>query len=414
MKSYKHFALRRLLFFFAFAAVCILGIAGYWKSIVKKMPKHIYVGQNDETVLDINIPVTGHVYSYEYDNFTKEADFSRPVTIITGDTGHYSMKMKLFGVIELNTVDIEVVDEKMVYPGGFQTGLYMKSDGAFVVNVSSIKQSTGIEVTPADNILMKGDYILSINGKDVTDKKMLSREVAGCDGQDIILKIKRNEQIFDVSVRPVLGEDNVYKLGIWVKDDAQGIGSITYIDGDGNYGALGHGISDSETDNILKIKYGKLYKTRIISIIKGKNGTPGELLGTIEYKDENVLGTITKNTSHGIYGKIDKEVINKYNLELMKTGYSHNVKKKSAYVRMYINDSFCDYEIEITDINNASENKNITFKVVSEQLLDKTNGIVQGMSGCPIIQDGKVIGAVTHVFVDDPTCGYGIFIEKML
>ena len=126
------------------------------------------------------------------------------------------------------------------------------------------------------------------------------------------------------------------------------------------------------------------------------------------------MGTITKNTSYGIYGKIDKEVINKYNLELMKTGYSHNVKKKSAYVRMYINDSFCDYEIEITDINNASENKNITFKVVSEQLLDKTNGIVQGMSGCPIIQDGKIIGAVTHVFVDDPTCGYGIFIEKML
>ena len=203
-----------------------------------------------------------------------------------------------------------------------------------------------------------------------------------------------------------------YKIGIWVKDDTQGVGTVTYVCEDGTFAALGHGISDNETGKVLDIKDGMIYRTRILSIVPGKNGEPGELLGTIDYREDNI-GSIRCNTDKGIYGENAYSLYNEYSPELMKAAGSYEASKGTAYVRFYNNGSFHDYEIDITDLK-YGDSKNITFKVTSGELLKLTNGIVQGMSGSPIIQNGKIIGAVTHVFVDDSTCGYGIFIDRML
>lgn len=181
---------------------------------------------------------------------------------------------------------------------------------------------------------------------------------------------------------------------------------------DGTFAALGHGISDNETGKVLDIKDGMIYRTRILSIVPGKNGEPGELLGTIDYREDNI-GSIRCNTDKGIYGENAYSLYKEYSPELMKAAGSYEASKGTAYVRFYNNGSFHDYEIDITDLK-YGDSKNITFKVTSGELLKLTNGIVQGMSGSPIIQNGKIIGAVTHVFVDDSTCGYGIFIDRML
>jgi stage IV sporulation protein B len=218
---------------------------------------------------------------------------------------------------------------------------------------------------------------------------------------------------FDVSIQPVLDESGEYKIGLWVKDDAQGIGTLTFIDSNQCFGALGHGISDETTSSLLNIENGLLYKTKIVSIIKGSNGKPGELVGTIDYSGTEKLGRIIENSSCGIYGKLDKDLTKTYNLELMEVGVSSLVHKGTAFIRMYQGNEYKDYEIELTNISYNGQ-KNLTFCVKSEELLNLTNGIVQGMSGCPIIQDNNVIGAVTHVLVDDSTKGYGIFIEKMM
>jgi stage IV sporulation protein B len=232
-------------------------------------------------------------------------------------------------------------------------------------------------------------------------------------GKSLTFSLLRGGIEFDVSISPVLDESGEYKIGLWVKDDAQGIGTVTYIDSNLYFGALGHGISDETTSSLLNIENGLLYKTKIMSIIKGSDGKPGELVGTIDYSATEKLGRIIENRSCGIYGKLDKDLIETYGLELMEVGISSQVHKGTAYIRMYSNNGYKDYEIELINISYNGQ-KNLTFCVTSEELLELTNGIVQGMSGCPIIQDNKLIGAVTHVFVDDSTKGYGIFIEKMM
>lgn len=212
---------------------------------------------------------------------------------------------------------------------------------------------------------------------------------------------------------PVRTDEGDYKVGIWVKDDAQGIGTLTYIDSDNNFAALGHGISANQSQQTLSINSGSLYNTRIVSIVKGQKGTPGEFIGTIDYKGVNRIGNIEKNSVCGVFGSMTKDMVNEYGITPVKVGFSQEVHKGKAYIRMYADGGFKDYEIKITGLSYSSD-KNITLKVVSDELIDKTNGVVQGMSGCPIIQDDKIVGAVTHVFIDDPSCGYGIFIENML
>ncbi|MGN0317300.1 MAG: SpoIVB peptidase [Lachnospira sp.] len=440
----KKRSLNRFIFFTVIIVLFIAGICScyfYTNYVKNKLPKHIYINQYDSATFDINVPVTGNVYKssdtdssewesfnndyvasnntdnyfpvYSKDNAISKVDFNKEVTFVAGSDGHYRMEMRMFGLFYLDSIDIDVVDKVSVYPCGFQTGLYIKCDGVLVVSNQEVVDSYGNKVVPCEGAISPGDYIVQINGENVENKQDLAEKIKECGGNTITFTIKRDNEFMYAVVNPVLCEDNSYKMGLWVKDDAQGVGTVTYVDMNCNFGALGHGISDNDTSTLLSVKEGRLYKTRIISIKKGKKGEPGELIGVIDYRRDNIIGQITKNTEIGLYGKISSEIINDYDLEPMEIGYSHNCTTGKAYIRLMTDDSIKDYEIKITELKNG-DSKNITFKVTDPELLELTNGIVQGMSGCPIIQDGKIIGAVTHVLIQDSTKGYGIYIEKML
>lgn len=399
--------LYRLFFVSVFLAAIIMGISFCIDKIIKKIPDNIYIEKNNKTTFAWNIPATCEISN-------KIANLKEPVTFYSNKPGSYKLKVKLFGIFDTRTVNVNVVDEKYVYPGGFPIGLYLKSDGILAVDTSEIKTNEGNCVNPCANIIKKGDYILSANGNEIKNKEELIECVNNSNGNRITFEIRRDNEKFDVSIQPVLDEDGKYKIGLWVKDDIQGIGTLTYISEDGKFAALGHGITDNQTEKLMDSNKGLLYKTKILSIVKGVNGKPGEYIGTIDYSSKNVLGDINKNTECGIYGTLDENLINEYKLEPMQVGYSNEVQNKSAYIRLYDeNKNYNDYEIIIENIN-YGETKNITFKVTSSDLLNGTNGIIQGMSGAPIIQNGKIIGAVTHVLVNDSTRGYGIFIEKMI
>ena len=207
-----------------------------------------------------------------------------------------------------------------------------------------------------------------------------------------------------------------YKLGIWVKDNAQGLGTITFLNADSRFGALGHGIHDVDTNTLLEIDNGTVYETSIKDIKKGENGTPGGMEGIIVYNNYNVLGTITENTDCGIFGTIDRIDSLFTDLKPMETASKEEIEVGPAVIRCAVEGEVKDYEIRITKIDKGTQeiNKGIVIEVTDEKLLEITGGIVQGMSGSPIIQNGKLVGAVTHVFVQDATKGYGVFIENML
>ena len=207
-----------------------------------------------------------------------------------------------------------------------------------------------------------------------------------------------------------------YMLGIWVRDNAQGLGTVTYLDVNSRFGALGHGIHDVDTNELLDISEGTLYVTSIKDIQKGEDGIPGGLEGIIVYNNYNILGTITDNTEAGIFGKIDRIDALFTDQTPVSTLAKEEIKEGPAVIRCAVEGKVKEYDIEITgvDIRTEEVNKGIVLEVTDEELLKVTGGIVQGMSGSPILQDGKLVGAVTHVFVNNPTIGYGIFIENML
>ena len=216
-----------------------------------------------------------------------------------------------------------------------------------------------------------------------------------------------------MAASPVLTDDGTYKLGIWVRDNIQGIGTLTYVDEQGNFGALGHGISDIDTGDMLTLKWGELYNAQILSIVKGTDGNPGELQGVIRYDESEKIGTILDNQSMGIYGTLDNGCGQGVRLPV---GYKQEMQEGPATILACVDGEVQEYSIEITaiDMNKKDTNKSFTIKVTDPRLLELTGGIVQGMSGSPVIQNGKLVGAVTHVFVRDAGSGYGIFIENML
>lgn len=396
--------------FLLVVSVTIVSFLGI-RYIDKRVPNNIKIVKNQVKIIDFNLPLTGEISS----NSVSSINFSNPISFHAGDTGEYSINVKLFGLFDFKTVTINVVDEQQLIPCGIPIGIYMKTEGLLVVNNGNVINSDGISVCPAEGKLKAGDYIKSINGKSVSTKTELSTYVNECNGQNVILGLLRNNENIEVRLLPEKDATGEYKIGAWIRDDAQGIGTLTYIDTNLNFGALGHGISDVDVGQLLKLNTGILYNAKVVSIVKGKSGTPGEFIGTIDYNSKNQIGSIDSNTSCGIFGTISSEIITRYNLEPIPIGYKYEVHKGSAKIRSYVENSIKDYEIDIIDDDTSDgDGKNITFKVTDPELLKITNGIVQGMSGSPIIQDNKIIGAVTHVFVDDSTMGYGIFIENML
>ncbi len=294
-----------------------------------------------------------------------------------------------------------------IIPGGDTLGIEINSDGIMVIGFYEIngKYNKG---TP--NIKV-GDYILEIENEKVSDVNSLTRIVEkNIDKGYVDVLVKSRGKLKNVKL-DLIKDDNVYKTGLYVKDSITGIGTLSYIDPSTKiFGALGHEIIDSNTSEIVEIKSGTIFKNYITGIEKSVTGTAGSKNAKFYYNTK--YGVILKNTNVGIYGKYDASLPNK---EPMKVAKTNEVKIGDAYISTVIEgQKINNFNIEITKIDETAKIKNITFTIKDEELLAKTGGVVQGMSGSPIIQNDKIVGAVTHVIVDNPTTGYGLFITTML
>ena len=319
-----------------------------------------------------------------------------------------------------------------VYACGRLTGIYEQTEGVLVVNTTEVTDEDGKKVNPADKKVQCGDYILSVNGRTVADKEELSEAVNDImkeydesldeslkDKRTVSIKFLRGGEKMSADIAPVRMDDGRYYMGIWVKDDLAGIGTITYYTKDGRFGALGHGIGDgTQSGNLLYANSGDLYSMKLTKIKKGKAGTPGEIGGVVYFGKKSHIGTLDCNSNLGIYGQLDSDELSEYAAEdtYYPVADKDEIHTGSAQMISEISGKLEKYNLEITNIDKKATdtNKGMELKVTDERLIELSGGIVQGTSGSPIIQDGKIIGAVTHVFVDDPTGGYGICIDEML
>ena len=304
----------------------------------------------------------------------------------------------------------------MVMPSGKPIGIYVKTEGVMVIGTGEVKTKTGESCCPCLNIIESGDYITAINGIKVNDKEELISNVDKYGSSDVIISIKRKGRSMDVSVTPVLSSNDKYMLGLWVKDDISGIGTLTYIDENG-FGALGHSINDNDTGELLEVGDGAIYNTQIINIVRTDGQSPGRLEGLIDYSSQNVIGRVNNNTSYGIKGYMTKNAGDYISSgEWMPIGKKSETHLGPALLLSAVSGKPEYYDVEITgiDISESSQNKGLEIKIKDPERLNLTSGIVQGMSGTPIIQDGKLVGAVTHVFLRDATRGYGTFVEDMI
>lgn len=335
---------------------------------------------------------------------------------MTLSTSQYTLNVKLFGLIPFKTTEVSVINNTKVLPVGKPIGIYVKTDGILVLATGEFKGIDGEIKAPAGDLLEAGDYILKYNGKDIEKKSVLMENIGESGGEPIILTIQRKEQIFDLKVEPKKNEQGEYKLGIWIRDNAQGVGTMTFVDSENRFGALGHGINDMDTGTLMKLKGGKLYRTEIIAVKKGERGNPGEMTGLIAYSEKNQIGEIISNSQQGIFGVVTEQFQEEIDGTYLDIALKQEVELGPAQVLCCVDDTsrYYDVEIKTLHMNHDNINRGIELEITDQELLSKTGGIVQGMSGSPILQNGKIIGAVTHVLVNDSTKGYGIFIEEML
>ncbi len=432
---------RAILFLILLAAVIGLTFTVYY-SYWDKIPSTIKIRAGVEQKLDFKVPVSGEIYRVKEDaaqvtsvtetegtpdsGQAKESisdavesihvDFTHTVKVKANEIDTYQMDLKLFGILPYKNVDVQVIQDKMLIPSGMPIGIYVKTNGVLVVGTGEFENQDGDRVSPAKYILQKGDYILQVDGVDIENKKQFIQLVEKSDGKDMVLTIKRNNEVTDVMIEADRNQSDEWKLGIWIRDNAQGIGTMTYEDTDHTFGALGHGINDVDTSLLMNLEEGTLYKTEIVGITRGSNGSPGELTGYIEYDSDNVIGEITENTAEGIFGVCDEELVETACYEPIPIALKQEIVLGPAQIICSVTGEPEFYDVEIVEVNldQGNINRGIVIQVADERLLTLTGGIIQGMSGSPIIQNGKLVGAVTHVLVNDSTRGYGIFIENML
>lgn len=334
------------------------------------------------------------------------------------EVGVKKLTLNLFDKIQLKAINVSVLPKTKVIPVGNIAGVKLYTSGVLVVGMSEIEGKDNKIYKPYENTGIKeGDTITKINNKYISSTDDLIDNVNKSNGDTIEVTYIQNEQKKECSITPVKTNENEYKIGLWVRDSAAGVGTVTFYEpSTKTFGALGHGIADIDTGELLNIASGEFVTTRILNITKGEKGNPGKIQGTIE--NQQTIGEISKNTGFGIYGKVD----NISSLEIdaskeMEVALRDEIKLGKAKILCSLdNKNVQEYEIEIKKIykENNYNNKSMEIEITDESLIDKTGGIIQGMSGSPIIQNGKFIGAVTHVLVNNPKEGYAVFGDLML
>ncbi len=386
------------------------------------LPKHLSVYENSFSHVSAN-----NDYNYEQstavvENNTVKVTENIEIDVIKGtdikaeNAGNYKAKYTFLG-IPVKSVNLNVVPKKRVIPCGNILGIVIETKGVLVLGTGKVKDEYGNEVSPCSGMLKSGDNVIAINGQTITSKEELTSIVSNSEGKSLNISVIRDDETLNADITPVISEnDGQYKIGCWVRDDTQGLGTLTFIDPQNNtFGALGHGIYDVDTNMLMNTSGGIVTLSHVSGVKKGEKGVPGEVKGDID--KEKVFGSIFSNTNYGISGSITKPTLcPSISDEAIEVAISKDVHTGKAFIKSDILGQNELYEVEIENINrlDITSDKSMTIKIVDERLLNSTGGIVQGMSGSPIIQDGKLVGAVTHVFVKDPTKGYGIFIENMM
>ncbi len=391
---------------------------------INDLPVHQRISVGERLDFDLKLPkFLAHHFEFTIDGV-------KPSTFCLGDTtpvaatpGQLDVQVKLFGLIPLRHMTVSVVPEVRVIPGGQAIGVMVESEGVMVVGRSAIVDEKGVRHNPAAEAGVElGDVLIKVNGEKVETESQVRDLIdkLGQDGKPLHMEFKHrhSQEIYNTTIKPIYcRETRRYRIGLFVRDSTAGVGTITFYDPQTkSYGALGHIISDIDTCQPINLARGKIIGARIEGIRMGKKGLPGEKMGVFRGEDD-ISGNITKNTNCGIFGKLTKEPKNAYRKETIPVAMAHEIKEGPAEIYTVLQgDKIEKFAIEIQQVHpqGRSEGKGMIIKIVDPKLLQKTGGIVQGMSGSPIIQDGKLVGAVTHVFVNDPSRGYGVLAEWML
>lgn len=372
-----------------------------------------------------NIPETIYVRQGENINYSSMLKVnSSDVTVLKQNTNNEFQKtikksVNLLGILPIKTVNLEIVPKIMVYPGGEPIGIKLNTQGVLVVGLSDIdSQNRKVSSPAAEAGIQIGDSIIKIDGENVNNSKTVSDKLKGYKNSILKVTIIREGKNIEKEIKPIKSDlDNDYKLGLWVRDSTAGVGTLTfYHEKSGKFAALGHPITDVDTGTMLSVKEGNIINSSIVSIKKGAKGDPGEVRG-IFVNENNPIGDIKFNTISGIYGVSDKMLKNyKFN-KPMEIGLRNEIKEGDAQILTTIDGEKPKlYNIKIEKLlsQDSPGPKSMIIRITDPELLEKTGGIVQGMSGSPIIQNNKIIGAVTHVLINKPDVGYGIYMEWML
>lgn len=444
MKAEKRY--RRILILLFLISLGGIAVLSYYYIHISQIPDIVSVFREREEVVSFLpkswiFPVSGKIVPAKEDGETKkkkeETEESLKVSCYQGSTklpsdllhinlsssvaieankkGSYEMEIRSFGIL-LKKVNLQVLEQEAVIPCGNIVGIYGETDGVLVLGTGEVTDSHGKKQEPAYNIVHSGDYIIEADKVPVKGKEELLELLEKSDGSSMELKLRRNGKILSTVLTPVKTADEGYRFGIWVRNDTQGIGTLTFLTEDGRFGALGHAITDIDTGELVDLSDAGLYQAEIGSVKKGEPGVPGEIAGIIHIGEEYKLGAILQNTEQGIFGGLSDKITIGSVQKSIPVALKQEISTGKAQIFCQIGRERKLYEVEIEKIDKSPDitSKGMVIHITDQELLKQTNGIIQGMSGSPVIQNGKFIGAVTHVFVNDSTRGYGIFAENML
>ena len=376
------------------------GLTAYYNNV---LPNNYYITSGSElkiSELISAVPCTGK--------------YSAEAAIPAGQTNSRRMELKLLGIIPIKTVNIQEVKEPVLIPCGNPFGIKLLTDGVVVVEVSSFETDSGLRSPAMDAGIKTGDIIKTINGCKITSNDDIADVIEQSGGEKLTVSLTRKGANIIANITPgICRADNSYRVGLWVRDSSAGIGTVTFYNPEtGVFAGLGHPVCDIDTGVILPLSEGEVVDVTVNGIKKGKSGIPGELIGS--FSSQSAVGSLELNCENGLYGIMSKCGVN---AEPVPLGMRQEIETGDAYIYTTIDGNRpqrYSIVIEKIDLHDSHDSKNMIIRVTDEALLEKTGGIVQGMSGSPIIQNGKLVGAVTHVLVNDSTKGYGIFIEEML
>lgn len=408
----------------------LITLNSYWQYFLPTQ-QYVKVGDEISTGMEFELPdaifknisldlySSSKIFSVNGDKYSELTYGQNEAKPVASMPGKFEMRLKLFGFLPVHRMMVNVVAPEKVIPGGQSIGILLHAEGVMVVGEAAIEQRN-IKIYPARQAgIAAGDIILQVNNNKVTNEIHLQNLIDsyGKQGETVNLLIKRGNKCREVNINPVLcNKTGRYRMGLFVKSNTAGVGTLTFYEPKTKtYGALGHIIADFGSGNQDNNASGKIVEATIKGIYPGKKGEPGEKLGVFRGKSD-IIGNIKKNSECGIFGNLEKDLTNPYYNKPISIAMKYQIKEGSAKILTVLDKNKIEiFNIDILDIlPGQTQGKGMVIKVTDNDLIKRTGGIIQGMSGSPIIQDGRLVGAVTHVFINDPTKGYGVLVENML